>query len=152
MERFPEKLRETRKRAKMSQDQLAEAVGVSRRSLTAYETGVSLPRKSMMRKLAEALNVTVEYLSNDNTDDQQANRKREDQVNAARTMFGGKGAKEAEALFERNATFFAGGDIDQESKDAFFDALMAVYLECKTEARAKFTPKSKRRGGSEKEE
>lgn len=145
MERFPEKLRETRKAKEMNQTELAEAIGVTQRSLTNYERGCAVPRKKILRKMAEVLGVTVEYLTNDETDDTEAGRMREDHINAARDQFGSKGAREAASLMDQNLAFFAGGDIDQEEKDAFFDALMTAYITCKNEARAKFTPKSKRK-------
>jgi transcriptional regulator with XRE-family HTH domain len=144
MERFPEKLRTARKSAKLNQTQLAQKVGVTQRSLTDYERGKAVPRKNTLRKLAESLNVTVEYLIRDDADDPQTGRLREDRINAARERFGGKGEQEMNELMDRNAAFLAGGDVDQAAKDAFFDALMTAYVTCKNEARAKFAPKSKR--------
>ena len=37
-----------------------------------------------------------------------------------------------------NAALFAGGELSQEQKDAFFEAIMASYLTCKEEAKKKF--------------
>lgn len=145
MDRFPEKLRESRKAKDMNQTELAQAVGLSRRSLFNYENGRAVPRSNVIRKLAETLDVTVEYLTNDDTDDPDANRANEERISAARTLFGNKGAREAEDLMKRNVAFLAGGDVDQEAKDAFFEALMTAYITCKHDARAAFTPKSKRK-------
>ena len=44
MERFSEKLRQSRKRVRLSQSQLAERVGVTQRSMTNYECGRAVPR------------------------------------------------------------------------------------------------------------
>ena len=74
MDRFPEKLRAARKAKAMNQTELAQAVGVTQRSLTNYECGRAVPRESVLRKMAETLGVTVEYLVNDQTDDPNANR------------------------------------------------------------------------------
>ena len=52
---------------------------------------------------------------------------------------------EAEDLLKRNVAFLAGGSVDQEAKDAFFEALMTAYITCKNEARTTFTPKSRRK-------
>lgn len=145
MERFPEKLKAARKKAKLNQTELAKRVGVTQRSLTDYERGKAFPRKTILRRLAEALDVTAEYLTCDETDDPNAGKLREERLGAARELFGGKGEREMRELLDRNAAFFAGGDVDQEAKDAFFDALMTAYVLCKHEARAKFTPKSKKR-------
>ena len=40
-------------------------------------------------------------------------------------------------LLERQRVFFAGGEISQEAKDAFFEAVMKAYLACKEEAQRK---------------
>lgn len=138
MERFPEKLRQSRKRVRLSQSQLAERVGVTQRSMTNYECGRAQPRKKVLRKMAEELHVTVEYLTNDSVDDPQAGRLREERLSTARALFGRRGEQEMNELMERNAAFFAGGSVDQETKDAFFDALMTAYITCKNEARARY--------------
>ena len=145
MERFPEKLRTARKAKELNQTELSQAVGVTQRSLTNYERGCAMPRPNIIRKLAEALDVTVEYLTNDATDDPDANRMAEEQINDVRAQFGSKGAKEAEELLQRNVAFLAGGSVDQEAKDAFFQALMTAYVTCKNDARETFTPKSRRK-------
>ena len=48
-------------------------------------------------------------------------------------------------LLDRNMAFLAGGDVDQEAKDAFFDALMTAYVTCKNEARQKFGAKESKK-------
>ena len=138
MERFSEKLRQSRKRVRLSQSQLAERVGVTQRSMTNYECGRDVPRRKTLRKMAEELHVTVEYLTNDAVDDPQAGRLREERLTTARALFGRRGEQEMNELMERNAAFFAGGSVDQEAKDAFFDALMTAYITCKNEARARY--------------
>lgn len=46
------------------------------------------------------------------------------------------------ALLEQNAAFFAGGELSQEAKDDFFQAVMKAYLTCKEEARKTYGRKS----------
>ena len=145
MDRFPEKLKRARKEKEMNQTELAHAVGLTQRSLTNYECGRAIPRPSTIRKLAEILGVTVEYLTNDATDDPNAKRVEEAQIAEARSKFGNKGAREASDLLNRSVALLAGGTIDQEAKDAFFQALMTAYVTAKNEASATFTPKSKRK-------
>ena len=149
MERFSEKLTAVRKEKGIKQGDLADAVGLSQRSLTSYERGHAIPRKSTIRKLAAALDVTVEYLTNDEIDDPDACRVIEEQIEIARSKFGSKGAREATELMNRNAALFAGGSLNQEEKDAFFQALMTAYVTAKTMASKKFTPKSKRKATGE---
>lgn len=142
MERFAEKLKSARIQAGVSQTELARQAGVSRRSVFAYENGVSVPRRDVLRRIAAALDVTVAYLTDDGTDDPHAGQAREENINLARARFGARGAKEAADLLDRNSAFFAGGDVPQEDKDAFFEAIMTAYVTAKEEARKKFTPKA----------
>lgn len=54
-----------RQRAKLTQVQLAEAVGVKQPCVALWESGKSFPRRSLWPKLACALNCTVEELLTD---------------------------------------------------------------------------------------
>lgn len=47
-------------------------------------------------------------------------------------------------VLARATALFAGGDLDDEAKEVFFQSLMEVYLESKAEARAKFNPKQRK--------
>lgn len=49
----------------LSQTRLAQLTGISERSLYTYEQLGTLPRKSNIRKLAEALHISVSYLVDD---------------------------------------------------------------------------------------
>lgn len=144
MSMLPQKLQEARLAAHMSQTELAEKTGITRRSIFSYENGTSVPRPGILRKLAEALGVTELYLTHDDCDDPNEGRAREENIRMARERFGSKGAMEAAELLDRNSAFFAGGEIPQEDKDAFFEAIMTAYVTAKTEAKKKFTPNSKK--------
>ena len=63
----------------------------------------------------------------------------------AREQFGAKGAKEAQEVLGRVSSLFAGGDLDEDAKDVFFQASMAVYMDSKKNAKEKFTPKKYRK-------
>lgn len=145
MEQFPRKLKLARTQADLSQAELGEKIGVTVKSVNAYENGRATPRKTTLRKLAKALCVTVEYLVNDDVNDPETGMQNEMRIDAARSRFGEKGAREMSELLERNTAFLAGGDVDQEAKDAFFDAIMEAYLDCKKAASEKFTPHSVRK-------
>ena len=56
------KLQLLRKARSMSQEQLAEALGVSRQAVSKWETGKSLPDSSLMLPLCEILSITVNDL------------------------------------------------------------------------------------------
>ena len=46
-----------------------------------------------------------------------------------------------ETLLRDNVALFAGGELSQDQKDAFFEAVMKAYITCKEEARSKFSKK-----------
>ncbi len=59
---FAEKLKETRKRNQMSQEELAEMLGVSRQAVSRWELGDGYPEVEKLIFLGEKLNVSLDYL------------------------------------------------------------------------------------------
>ena len=57
-----DRIRENRKRAGLSQDKVAELVGVSRQAVTKWEQGRSAPNTENLFRLAEVLGTTVDLL------------------------------------------------------------------------------------------
>lgn len=142
---FGEKVKEARLALNLSQTELAQMTGISERSLYTYEQLGTLPRKSNVRKLAEALHVSVSYLMDDEETDTQSNLDKDLFIASARESFGYKGAKEAQEVLGRVNSLFAGGELDDDAKDVFFQAVMAVYMDSKQNAKEKFTPKKYRK-------
>lgn len=62
MQIMPETLKRLRSRVPMSQDDLAEASGVSKKTIARIETGKSVPNSITVQRLATALKVTPEDL------------------------------------------------------------------------------------------
>ena len=60
--KFSEKILRQRELRHMTQQTLADAAGISRRSVAAYEDSGVIPRPSTIRKLAEALGVSYDFL------------------------------------------------------------------------------------------
>jgi transcriptional regulator with XRE-family HTH domain len=135
---FAEKVKNARTSLDLTQTQLGEKVGVSLRTILAYEKGEKKPRPTTMYKLAKSLGVSVKYLSDDACDNPVQDIEKDDYIAEARQRYGGSGARDVEALLADNAALFAGGELSQEQKDAFFEAVMKTYLMCKEEAKAKF--------------
>lgn len=148
---FGEKVKEARRSLNLSQAELAAKTGISERSLYTYEQLGTIPRKSNIQKIADALNVTVAYLMDDDETDKQSHIDEELFLSAAKSKYGYKGVKEAQEVIGKTKALLAGGDLDDEAKDVFFRALMEVYLESKAEASAKFTPKKYRKHPAESE-
>ena len=140
---FSDKIKMSRENCNLTQQQLADMVGVSKRSIAAYETENARARSSTMRKLAVALNVSYDYLFNDEITDPTYGIEKMSHIEAARERFGNKAANEVDELLERNAALFAGGELSEEAKDAFFTAVTKAYLQCKEEASKTFGRKKK---------
>ena len=59
---FGKRLKELRKSAKLTQQQLGDAVGVTKVSVCCYENGTRTPTLDTLIDLADTLNVSVTYL------------------------------------------------------------------------------------------
>lgn len=140
---FGEKLKSVRLSLNLSQSELSEKTGISERSLYTYEQTGILPRSNNLRKLADALNVSVSYLLDEEETDPNKNIDHDIFIANSKNQYGYKGAREATELLSRASALFAGGELDDEAKELFFQSLMEVYLDSKQEARNKFSPKKR---------
>lgn len=59
---FGNRLRQLRKEKNLTQQQLAELIGVKNGVISFYELGDRIPSPAVLRKLALALHVTTDYL------------------------------------------------------------------------------------------
>lgn len=142
MKSFADKVKDSRVALGLSQTQLAEMVGLTSRAVQTYEQGERVPRATTMHKLAKALQVSVRFLTDDECEDPTADIEMDGYIEEAREKYGSSGARDVQTLLQANTALFAGGELSQEQKDAFFDAVMKAYVLCKEEAKEKFTPKS----------
>ncbi len=138
MASFAEKVKTARSELGLTQAELGEAVGVSLRTILDYEKGKKSPRQSTLLKLAKALKVSVKFLTDDTCNNPLADIEKDGYIEEARQRYGGTGARDVEQLLADNAALFAGGELSQDQKDAFFEAVMKAYITCKEESRAKF--------------
>lgn len=60
---FGERLIDARKKRKLSQEQLGELVNIDKRIISRYETDKTLPSIDVARKLAQALQVSLDFLT-----------------------------------------------------------------------------------------
>lgn len=66
---YSERIRHLRKLYRMTQDDLAEKLEVKRHTICDWESGRTEPNLKYLKKVAEALNITVDYLVGfDNTE------------------------------------------------------------------------------------
>lgn len=62
---FGEKLKEARKGARYSQEELANKLGVSRSAITKWETDKGMPDISNIKAISQLLNISIDYLLDD---------------------------------------------------------------------------------------
>lgn len=139
------KIKESRERLLLTQQSLSEMTGLTIRSISAYETDTAKPRGSNLRKIAEALNVSQAFLTNPEIDDPEYGKDTQAYVDAVHDQYGSKGARDFQGLLDGSLSMMAGGDVPQEDKEKFFEAIAAAYLQTKKDASERFTPKKYRK-------
>ena len=127
---FCERLKKARENANITQAELAKLTSISSRMIQKYESGISRPRLDAAEKLANALNIPVTYLLNDN----------ELVVAQANEKYGTRGAKQAEQLMAEVTGLFAGGEMAEEDMDIMMKAIQDAYWIAKDKNK-KFAPK-----------
>ena len=127
---FGEKVQNLRKAKNMSQTQLADAIGVSLRTVRGWEIEGRYPKQhDFYQRLSDVLGCDVSYLMAEGE---------------AFEQYGSRGAKQAQLILEQAAAMFAGGELSDEDKTAFMDEIQMLYLDSKERAK-KFTPKKYRK-------
>ena len=119
---FADKIKRARGALGMTQQELADAVGITKRAVAAYETEGVKAHKKTVEKLAAVLNVSKNYLLDDRLLDP--------------SPFPVKDP-ELEELLKSSTALFAGGTLSEASMDAFYIAFTKAYLLAKEELRRK---------------
>ena len=131
---FGEKVKQLRKEKRLRQDEVAKAVGVSTRTIAAYEAGGRYPRKpEIYEKLAEILGCPRDYLLTE----------KEEFVEEAGKKYGSRGRKQATEAINSLSGLFAGGELSEQDRDEVFRAITQMYWKAKEENK-KYTPKKYR--------
>lgn len=138
MKTFSEKLKESRSLAGMSQEDLAQRIEVSRRSVLSYEKGEKFPRDRVLYKIASVLGVSVKYLKDDSCTDPEADISLDSRISEIAERYGANTAKDTETIINESCAFLAGGDVPMEEKEAFFNAVMSAYVKCREQSREKY--------------
>ena len=128
---FGEKVRELRIKNGYSQAELASLAGVTKRTVSNWETEGKYPRSGeLYEKLSEALGCTVQYLRGE----------QEMFFTRAAEEYGTRGQQQALDFLDSTRAMFAGGDLSPEDIDMIGKHFMEMFWEAKENAR-KFTPK-----------
>ena len=125
-----DKIRAARKRAGFTQKELAGKVEVTTRCIQYYESNIRKPQTTeMIIKLAAALGEDVNYFLSDR--ELEIMRENEMFLGEAESKFGKSGKAQARQIIENAQALFAGGDLEEEDKEAFFQAITEMYFESK---------------------
>ena len=136
-----EKIRDRRITLNMTQKDLADQVGTTVRTISSYEAAGSKPRGLNLRKLCTVLNVSEAYLLKDEIEDETYGLEEAHYIESARAIYGKKGATDVEQLLTQTRAMFAGGDVPEEDKELFFQAVTEAYFANKKRASETFTRK-----------
>ena len=132
--KFGEKLRQLRRQRNLTQNEVAQAVGVSQRTYISYEQEGRYPRhREMYSKLAAVLDCEPSYLMAED----------EEFISEAGERFDRRGKRQAEKLVAELSGMFAGGELSEADMDAVMIALQKAYFDCKADNK-KYTPKKYR--------
>lgn len=125
-----DKIRLSRKKAGITQKELAERVGVTTRSIQYYEGNIRKPQTTeIIIKLAAALGQDVNYFLSDT--EISLMRENEMFIGQAEEMYGKTGKAQAKQLVESAQALFAGGELAEDDKEAFFQAITELYFDSK---------------------
>lgn len=117
-----EKLKNARAVRHLSQRDLAEATGLSLRTIQNYELGARMPKsRDTYTRLSEALGIEEKVLLDENADF----------VLRANEQYGSRGAKQAWDLVADFRVLCAGGEVAEEDMDTVMQALQEAYWDAK---------------------
>lgn len=139
--KFSEKVKQARMVVNLSQSQLAQKIGVSKRAVAAYETENTRPRERTMYHLAKALGVSVKYLSDIKCENPTEDIEKDEAMLRTYELYGKSDAQRLDELLTQNKALFAGGSLSEEELDGYFQALTETYLQAKLQAKIKFGKK-----------
>ncbi len=121
-----------RQKLDMKQKELADKVGITEATLSRYENGKRNPRGDIAAKLAKALDVTTDYLLNENFNDASHSKsstptKREQ--------------KDHDTFMEDAKALFMNGELDEDDKEKIFKDISDLFWESKKINKEKYSKK-----------
>lgn len=122
-----------RKRQGLTQEQLGEIAGVKKRAIIYYENDQRIPSDEVLAGIATALEVTTDFLLDESQNIEFT--KEEIFINKARETYGAKGASEAAKTIGRVRALMAGGELNENDKDSFFEVMQEIYFDSKGKAK-----------------
>ena len=134
--KFGEKLKNARISKNLTQQEMANLLGIALRTYTNYENAQTYPRKrEIYVKMAEILQVQLNYLLT------------EDEVFTlqAHEQYGERGAKQAQAMISQIGQMYAGGELSSDDMDAVMKSMQKLYWDAKEENK-KYASRNSKKG------
>lgn len=108
----------------------AESCGITYRAFANYMNGSRTPRGAILNKMAEQLNLTPEFLSNDNEEIELTLEERF----IKRTCKSEKDKTVAAQFLADTRGLFAGNSLSDDDKEALFACLLEIYEDSRKES------------------
>ena len=127
-----EKIRKIRTDKGMTQQELADKAGITKRAVASYESEGRRPHPTTLKRIAQALGVTSEFLRDDSLEIFVMPPSEILYIENIRANYGDDAADEVSDLLTKSRSLLAGGTLSQEAKDSFFLALTNAYIACRS--------------------
>ena len=125
---FSEKLKAARTELGYTQVQLAQEAGLCLQSILGYEKGRIRPRPATLARLADVLQVSTTYLSEESCENPLQNIEQDRCFRRARQEYRQRVRGGSAELLQGCLAFFTREDLPQQQKDKLFTSLEQAYL------------------------
>ncbi|MBQ7836977.1 MAG: helix-turn-helix transcriptional regulator [Clostridia bacterium] len=116
-------------RKRMHKVDLAENVGITYRAFANYMNGTRRPRGEILKKIACELDLTPEFLLDDNKEIELTIEEKF----VKRTCKSDKDKTAALQFLKETRGLFAGNSLSEEDKDALFQCLIEIYNDSRSD-------------------
>ena len=124
METIAQRISRARRHLNINQKELAQKANITEASLSRYETGIREPKSAVLTRLAEALEVSTDYLlglSEDRTyEDSDISNKSEKDIKVI--------LENAEKMLKQDGLMFSGKPASKEAIDGVLQAIQMGML------------------------
>ena len=125
--RLSEKLEVLIRRKGIKKTEFADKIGITYRALANYISGTREPKKSVLLKIAEALETDMVFLTDDTRGITLTSEER--------FYFGatseGRGVLDAMFYLDKSRELFGGAKLSEEDKQALFTCVTEIYFDAK---------------------
>ncbi|MDY2734712.1 helix-turn-helix domain-containing protein [Intestinibacter sp.] len=138
---FSKRLRTEREKLGLKQKEMAEKLNMPSNTYNGYETGKRIPALDVASNIADALNVTTDYLLGREEKTQQSTLNQKDEKDIAKNM----STILDQLQNQQSALMFNGEVLDDETRELLASSLENSLRMGKIIAKEKYTPKKYRK-------